>query len=297
MGWELPPDLPLRVDLESPDEQYVEVMVDRYTGEILGDRQWEKTFFGIVYKLHYELLAGQPGIAFVGIVALLLFLLCVTGLILWPGWRKLGAGFNIKWNAHPKRVNFDVHKVAGIVTTIFLAAIAFTGFCWNFYDQTEPAIYAATFTAKPIEPKSQVILDRPSLGIDEILRKAGAALPGAKTTSVSFPLEADGTFHVYKQFPHQHESWRNEVNLDRYTGEVIRIRDSRSLPLGDVVLDAFVPLHYGTFGGIATRILYVFVGLSPILLFATGFVMYRYRYRAQSVTQQMAIGEPQQRAE
>ncbi|WP_322505644.1 hypothetical protein [Chroococcidiopsis cubana] len=30
------------------------------------------------------------------------------------------AGFKIKWNAHPKRVSFDIHKVAGIVTAIFL---------------------------------------------------------------------------------------------------------------------------------------------------------------------------------
>ncbi|MEH2463939.1 PepSY-associated TM helix domain-containing protein [Nostoc sp.] len=39
------------------------------------------------------------------------------------------------------------------------------------------------------------------------------------------------------------------------------------------VLNSFEPLHYGTFGGILTRILYVFVGLAPLILFITGFVI------------------------
>jgi uncharacterized iron-regulated membrane protein len=51
------------------------------------------------------------------------------------------------------------------------------------------------------------------------------------------------------------------------------------LSLGDKVMDAFTPMHYGTFGGILTRILYVFVGLSPLILFVTGSVMWWYRPR------------------
>lgn len=46
---------------------------------------------------------------------------------------------------------------------------------------------------------------------------------------------------------------------------------------GDRILNSFTPLHYGTFGGIPTRILYVFVGLAPTVLLVTGFFMWRYR--------------------
>jgi uncharacterized iron-regulated membrane protein len=51
------------------------------------------------------------------------------------------------------------------------------------------------------------------------------------------------------------------------------------LSLGDRVLNSFTPLHYGTFGGLPTRIFYVFVGLTPLILLATGFVMWWYRKR------------------
>ncbi|WP_228058280.1 MULTISPECIES: PepSY-associated TM helix domain-containing protein [unclassified Nostoc] len=59
--------------------------------------------------------------------------------------------------------------------------------------------------------------------------------------------------------------------------------------MGDRILNSFIPLHYGTFGGLSTRILYVFVGLSPLILFISGFVMYQHRYREKSVRHNQVI--------
>jgi uncharacterized iron-regulated membrane protein len=58
-----------------------------------------------------------------GIAGLLLFVMAITGILLWPGWRNFQAGFKIKWNAHIKRRNFDLHKVTGIIAATFLKAI------------------------------------------------------------------------------------------------------------------------------------------------------------------------------
>ncbi len=63
---------------------------------------------------------------------------------------------------------------------------------------------------------------------------------------------------------------------------MLRIQDGLNPTRAEVVLNSFSPLHYGTFGGLPTRILYVFVGLAPLILFITGFVMWRYRYRAKA---------------
>ncbi|MEH2043028.1 PepSY-associated TM helix domain-containing protein [Nostoc sp.] len=57
-----------------------------------GDRQWETSWIGRVYELHYKLLAGDTGLPIVGIVALLTLILRLTGIVLWPGWRKLVIG-------------------------------------------------------------------------------------------------------------------------------------------------------------------------------------------------------------
>jgi uncharacterized iron-regulated membrane protein len=205
---------------------------------------------------------------------------------LWPGWGNLISGFRIKWKARAKRLNFDLHKAIGIISAFFLTAISFTGFCWNFYAQTEPLIYAATFSPKPVEAVSQVIPGKVTMSLTEILHKAETALPGGKITYIGIPTEPKGVFHIYKQLPGQKDKWSSEVNLDRYTGEVLKTVDAtKSLSLGQTVLNSFTPIHYGTFGGILTRVFYVFVGLSPTILLITGFTMYRLRRRPQAVKQ------------
>ncbi|MEH2405957.1 PepSY-associated TM helix domain-containing protein [Nostoc sp.] len=276
------PSSPYVGQLSSTDVQRKEVFVNPYTGKIIGERITDKTLIGLTLNLHYSLMAGQTGTAIVGIAAFLMCVLTITGLVLWPGWRKLIAGFKIKFDAHPKRVNFDIHKVAGIITVVFLFFTGFTGFCWNFYDLTEPIIYAVTFTSKPSEPVSNPIPSKSTLKLTEQLKIADAALPGAATKSIYFPSKPEEALRINMKLPQESSYDANSnVYLDQYSGKVLRVDNALKMLLGDRFLNFFLPLHYGTFGGLPTRILYVFVGLAPLILFVTGFLMWWYRYRAK----------------
>ncbi len=273
-----------RVRLKNSEDKQLEVFVNAYTGNILGERSRERTFYSKVYELHYALFAGKIGTIIVGIAALLMCILAITGLILWSGWRNLISGFKIKWNGKTKRKNYDIHKVVGIIALIGLTLTGFTGFIWNFYEQTEPAIYALTFTPKPLEAKSTVTGKAP-LAISEILQQANATIPEGKPSFVSVPTKPDEVFTVYLKQAGDAQYFANQVKIDRYSGKVLHVINSKTAKLGDRILNAFVPMHYGTFGGILTRILYVFVGLSPSILFITGLIMYRLRRRPQPVTE------------
>ncbi|MEH2286250.1 PepSY-associated TM helix domain-containing protein [Nostoc sp.] len=82
------------------------------------------------------------------------------------------------------------------------------------------------------------------------------------------------------KFPQEIEDDGNsDVYLNQYSGKVLRVDNALKPSLGDRILNSFTPLHFGTFGGLPTRILYVFVGLAPLILFITGFVMWQYRKR------------------
>ncbi|MHC5831015.1 MAG: PepSY domain-containing protein, partial [Nostoc sp.] len=105
-------------------------------------------------------------------VGLLFTILSITGIILWPGWRKLIAGFKMKWNAHPKRVNFDIHKVAGVITGVFLVFTFFTGFCWNLSEFVNPIIYAATFSKANVDLVSVPIAGQSPLRVAEQVKIA-----------------------------------------------------------------------------------------------------------------------------
>jgi uncharacterized iron-regulated membrane protein len=282
------PNDPFEVALKTKESDWLPIYVNPYTGKILGDSfkpDIVQNFFKIVYELHYALLAGDIGYAIVGIIGLLVSLLSITGIILWPGWRKLIAGFKIKWNASPKRVNFDIHKVAGIVAAMFLFFTFFTGFCWNLGSIARPLIYAATLSQIPPEdPISKPIPGRSPLKFsDELLQKADAALPGFKTVYVALPSEMDGTsFIVRKKSSPEKEYWDSSVFIDSYNGEILRVDNGLNDSLGAKVENAFIPLHYGTFWGLLSRLLYVFVGFSPLILSIAGFRMYRDRYRPKA---------------
>ncbi|MBP5974869.1 PepSY domain-containing protein [Brasilonema sp. CT11] len=268
--------------LSSADEERIEVFVNPYTGAIMGERITYKTLIGILLKLHVSLMAGETGTIIVGIAAFLMCILTITGFILWPGWRKLIAGFKIKLDAHPQRANFDIHKVAGIITVVFLFFTSFTGFCWNFGGFTEPIIYAVTFTPEQSELVSKPIAGKSTLGLTQQLKIANAALPSAVTKSIYFPDKPEDALQIRMKLPQESSDYGDSnVYLDQYSGEVLRVDNGLKMPLGDRVLNSFTPLHYGTFGGLPTRILYVFVGLAPLVLFLTAFMMSWYRYWAK----------------
>ncbi|MEH2121402.1 PepSY-associated TM helix domain-containing protein [Nostoc sp.] len=276
------PNAPAVVVPRKQENDLAELYVNPYTGVVLGNSQeiFSERFFYVVYELHYSLLAGKTGYAIAGIAALLMCILSITGILLWPGWRKLFNGFKIKLDAHPKRVNFDIHKVAGIVTAIFIALTGFTGFCWNFSDYTKPIIYAVTFTRKPAsEPVSVPVPGKTPLQLTDQLKTARATFPNAMLGTIYFPRKPEDALSIRFKLPQDDdENGQSYVYLDQYSGKVLRVDNILEMPLGDRVLNSFEPLHYGTFGGIPTRILYVFVGLAPLILFITGFVMWQYRH-------------------
>jgi uncharacterized iron-regulated membrane protein len=274
---------PVEVEVEGKNETWTNVYINPYTGDILSQRQWDGSFFDRLFQLHYQLLAGDIGLYFVGIIGLLATLLCVTGIILWPGWRKLITGFKIKWNAHAKRRHFDIHKVAGIITAVFLTLAVFTGFCWNFWDWSEPVIHAATLSPKPVEPVSQVTPGKLPVGLMKVLQTADAALPKGETITAVLPTAPNGVFEVRKKLPQDANYWgEHRVYIDQYSGEVLRVDTTQTNSLGTKVTNSFATLHYGTFWGLPSRILYVFVGLAPTVLMFTGFVMWHHRYRGNA---------------
>ncbi|MFH7023884.1 MAG: PepSY-associated TM helix domain-containing protein [Heteroscytonema crispum UTEX LB 1556] len=270
------PSSPYQIDLFDPTDQLTRLFIHPYTGKIMGWMESDSSIERVLLKLHYGLLSGRRGEIIVGIIGLLLFILSITGLILWTGWRNLIAGFKIKWNGHFKRVNFDIHKVTGIVTILFLSMTAFTGFCWNFSDWSYPVIYATTFTHPAPEIASTPIPGQTPLPISKLLQNSNTVFP-ATTFSISIPAKPTDVVSVRKRQPHETLFYgQSDIILDSYSGEILRVVDSKTLPLGDSIITSFEPLHYGTFWGILSRIIYIFVGLAPLILLITSLAMYQY---------------------
>ena len=276
------PDDLFNVVISIPGNDWVEVYVNPYTGAILGNSLHPNAvqrFLQIVYELHTSLKLGDLGLQIVGVVGLGMSIVAIAGIILWPGWRKLTAGFKIKWNAHPKRLNFDLHKVFGITTAIFLLFTFFTGFAWNL-GYVDPLIRAITFSPSLPELVSVPLANQSSRPLSQQIKTAQLALPEGALRSIDLTTDPKAPLRLRMKLPQEREEYgKSNVYLDRYSSQVLRVENSLKASLGDKILNSFEPLHYSTFGGLPTRILYIFVGLAPLILSITGFVMWWYRKR------------------
>jgi uncharacterized iron-regulated membrane protein len=276
------------------------IFVNPYTAEIIGNETntyYSDRFWEWILELHGSLLAGKWGLYLVGLVGLLTTVLCLTGILLWPGWRKLINGFKIKWKGHIKRRNFDFHKVVGIIASIFLAMATLTGFCWNYSDWIMPAIYAVTFS-KPSPTDKGVdlpVYSQPITGMEhsdlfgqnlsQMMRTAKIYFPEGLLSNAYIELAPKGIIDWVQCYPQQHSDCQ-VLEFDKYSGEVIRAWwTKKGVSLGDKIINSFPGIHYGFFGGLPTRIFYLFVGLSPTILLVTGSIMYLYRRRSITKTQ------------
>lgn len=282
-------DLPQKIDsvykiaMSSKNDESLFFYLNPYTGDILGSQQWGRTLTTFIYDLHYKLLAGEIGMKVVGTCGILLLLLSITGIILWPGWKKLISGFKIRWNSPSRLINYDLHKVSGILSAIFLIIIAFTGTAIIFHTEFENTVYSITQTPHPPELTSKVVKNKPVMPIDAILKKADAALPGAKTTFISLPSQPEKIIQVRKKFPQEiTPNGNSRIYLDQYTGQVLRVENALKTPLATKIVNLLFPLHIGNYGGIGTRIIHVLIGLSPAFLFLTGLVLWRQRQWAKA---------------
>lgn len=265
-----------------------EMFVHPYTGQVLGIRQKERTLIGFLYALHHDLFAGKIGLYLVGVSGLILMLQSITGLILWTGWRKLASGFRIRWNAPARLFSFDLHNVGGFVFNLFLLITGFTGV----------VIVGAHILLDPHAAIAELPPPfQPAIAVSKLLQTADAALPDGTTTNIAFPDAKQMV--VTKKLPQDHPRFFfSSVTIDGISGKVVEVNKVVEPPAMWKFLIPIAELHFGSFGGLPTRFFYIFVGLSPLVLFITGTAMWWHRKRkgalssgSAALTEQVVLTE------
>jgi len=104
-------------------------LFDPYTGAYLGETRPRmiRTLDWMV-SLHDDLLGGMNGRVVNGIGAILLTLLCITGVIIWwQGSSKWARGLLVRWRGGWQRINWDLHSALGVWAFIAVAGWAISG--------------------------------------------------------------------------------------------------------------------------------------------------------------------------
>jgi len=250
-------------------------------GERILRRDWWGDYaMTLVYDLHYRLLAGHIGAIVVGWLGVASALLLLSGLATW--WPKGSLHKALRWrqSAPPLRRLRDWHKLVGLGALLPLTMLALTGAMLALPDESEAVLSPLLGPVDP-PPKDSMIM--PGIGTEispaDATVIARQALPNTRVAWIEVPGIGDCCYRIRLQqptdpsrrFPHSF------VRVARYTGQPLAIQDAEQAGRHSRLNNWLHPLHDGSFGGIATRIATVLLGLLPLLLMVTG--VYRWQLR------------------
>lgn len=286
VGWTLPqqPNDAAEVDLEmnrskaaaaasdKDDDEAggLELTVNPYTGELLGDLDKANGLMGYVHRFHTHFLAGKIGSGIVGWSAVCLLVLNLTGLILW--WRRKVGRF--RWSATGASFHFHAHQAVGIYAWVFLMVLALTGIALHW--EGAAGRLADRLTGSPAPAKmlapDPVPADATPIESDQLVSIAEKIAPGAHVTVIQLAANAKAPVRIIMKYPEDHTpAGRTNLFLDAYTGKVRQLTDARSAPLGFKLMRLWNrQYHTGDIFGWPTQMLALVASLTLLVMAITG---------------------------
>lgn len=277
------------------DDVYLAVLVDPVSARVLGavpEEGWVRT----LQSLHFDLLGGPTGRAVNGAGATLLLALALTGLVIWwqglANWRR---GFIVDRRRGWRRVTWELHSAAGIWTVTLIAMWAVTALYLVWPAGFRNAVNRVSPLTVSQPPSSAAApADARPRPWRELIDRAREARPGDPVARVVLPSGPAAAFQVL--FSHEAPTpvglpALETVYLDQYSGDLLPTPPEPRPTIGDLVMRWAAPLHVGNFGGMPVRLAWFLLGLTPPLLFVTGFLMWWTRVVRPRWLAAMAGGE------
>lgn len=242
-----------------------------FSGAFLQAVDPNKTFTGFILRLHANWFLDLPGQLFGGVIALLVLISVLSGLVVYAPYVKRIAFGMVRRGRGPRLVQLDLHNLIGVVVFGWLFVVSVTGI---FLALASIAIQVWTNTElKEMAAKSRGLAVPSELAriaiIDDIIKAAREELPDRRLRFIAFPgTELSGKRH-YMALLNGTKGYDNKlfeiVVIEAATGLV---SDSRPAPWYLKVILLSEPLHFGDYGGLPLKLLWL--ACSFLTLFIVG---------------------------
>ena len=275
-------------DGDDEDAQGLELTVNPFTGEVLGNLEKANGLMGYVHRFHTHFLARDFGSAIVGWSAVCLLFLNLTGLILW--WRRKVGRF--RWSATGASFHFHAHQAVGIYAWVFLMLLSLTGIALHWEGAAGRLADRLTGSSVPAKmlPSDMVKEGAIPLDSEQLVDIAEKTAPGARVTVIQLAANPKAQVRIIMKYPEDHTpAGRTNLFLDAYTGKVRQLTDSRSAPLGFKLMRLWNrQYHTGDIFGWPTQMLALFSSLALVIMAITGPMIWYKRKRAPKEAQAAA---------
>ena len=251
----------------------MEAYVDAETGKLRGVYRRGDGWLGSIAQLHFNLMGGRTGRLLNGYAGLGLMLLALTGVFLWrPRLARLA------WRARPVHVNL------GLATSLFIVIMGFTGgyFTWFKAYVDGVRIFLPARALPPLKIAAPGIQRKSYQGLADTAKRA---VPVAQVFRIPVGGGPKDVVKISMRHATMGEFQRvSHVTLDPYTGEVLRLEPLADRPAGDRLIGNFSAVHFGVWGGQASRALWALLGLSLPVLFVTSLSLWWRRLRQRGLS-------------
>lgn len=260
---------------------------DLRTGEFLSEYPLGQGFMDVMLRLHVDMYTGLPGTLFLGFMGLLLAASLVSGVAVYgPYMKKLRFG-TVRRERATRLKWLDQHNLIGIVTLVWLMVVGVTGTInalnipiFRAWQATELAALAKPYARQPklAGPVSAAAA----------LKAAQAAAPGMSLSFMAYPGNDFSTPHHFMAFMHGAEPLSARlleiVMVDARTGAVVT---KSAMPWYVSTLMLSQPLHFGDYGGLGLKIVWLVLDLLSIAVLVSGLVLW-WKRRKVSAEQRQA---------
>ncbi|MES2711591.1 MAG: PepSY-associated TM helix domain-containing protein [Pseudomonadota bacterium] len=283
---------PARVEILGSPDGRVSIHVDPVSGAILGERAWGGAAIHWLYDLHSGGILGRRGVVTVGVLGVVLAGLALLGLILWAryAWRPLRDAIWPRGGLRGLRRLRNLHRPAGLWLSLPLVLAGATGFGLAFPEVVRdlvPPLLEAESPARRVQGSGKPIT------LADALASAEAAMPGWRGAWIELPEPGRAPDVVVRLRP---------ADPRRVDGiaQVFVALDSGAMkvtPAAPVerVRAWIMALHNGHAFGLGHQLAIILLGLTPVLLFVTGFLAWR--RRSVPVRQRQAEGAGSERSQ
>lgn len=256
------------------------VYVDLSSGRVIGSEmlQARHPIVELAERLHNELAAGLIGARANGIGGALLFLMSVTGIVVWwPGRRHWKRALKVKWNARWARLNWDLHSAFGFWSCIFVAMWGISGAYFIFPKPFTRVITLVSPMHHLEETPSAWRPGEPVLPIDTLIARAEQLYPRDQLAYLY--LDTHRPQGVVKVFLSGDPTLplsllEDVVSFEPSTGRILSNISSAQWTAGERLSLGIYAVHFGNFAGLPGEIAWSLLGLVPALLAASGYVMW-----------------------
>lgn len=254
-------------NLRKPTERLF-VFVHPSTGEIIQELNELTQFTRWLLKFHYSFHAGPAGRIMVFLIGILFFFSLLTGIYLYRKSFFKTLLFKTPINRKTERSYYSsLHRVVGVWSLILNLVLVITGIFLG---------YKVTMSGlnPPNAPNTPIV----TAPIEKVLQEISTEHPDFEATYIRLPLTEEGTINVYglyKDDPFFYSEFYNSFQADYRTGTITGIVKNRDADFSTKFSSSLIPLHFGQFGGIWSKLLYSFIGLSGPFLSISGFLIWR----------------------